>query len=1626
MRRLQPVIIFLAFTLLLPLFNMSLPVRALGGTAENNTSPGLEARFSGQQTVDGENALAVTFSQPLDPRQDLSPYFGLHTGDDTPVEGGWILAKDTHVAYFTNIEPDTTYKIRIARGLKAENGSTLEEAVAYDITTRPVEPMIVFGSKGFILASKLVKGLPVDTLNIKQADIDFFRIKPDRIGEFKENFWSSDYLHYYRSRDLGKIADLVYSGRWDLDIKKDLRTQVNIPVTHIKELKPPGIYFAVLRGAGNYAYGYSSTWFTISDLGVHARVYAQELDFYVQSLDSAEPVASAQVRGVDKKGRVLFSKDTDGSGKVNIPGRFDDLSLVSVTRDGHISLLPMDAPDLDLSEFKAGTMPYRPLDFFVYGPRDIYRPGETVHMDGLLRSHDVGMTPGVPIRARVIRPDGRMIREFTWKPGPGNHFYTDFRLPGNALTGRWTVELTHGAGTLDPYVFLVSEFLPERMKLDIGGDRGGESDREVLAPGDSLKIGVQGDFLYGAPAAGSRVNALVHVKPARELFKETWPGYGFGDVKHLINTSFTTKDVRLDAKGAGQIPVKNNWKDITSPHWVTANVSLYDSGGRPVVRNRSWQVWPAPALVGIRNLTAIDDDPGQVPEESTAEFEVMVADAGGSRLGATGLQATVIREHREYYWEFRNGEWRWGTNSQFYPVDRFTLDIPAGKTGRVRVPVKWGGYRLEIMNPDTGLTTAHEIWAGWRPESRGQSAMNRPDRVDISLDKAAYRPGDKARITLKAPEGGKGYLFVDADRNLLTMPVSLPARGKTVEILVDPSWQRHDIYVSALVIRPGQSRTANLPKRSVGLVHLPLDRTERKLGIEIRAPEKTEPGRTLQIPVTLTDGAGKPPADAWVTLAAVDVGILNLTGFDTPSPFDYFFRERRYGVGLRDVYQKLIEAGPGGYARQRFGGDAPALTRGGDRPATDVRIVAIHKTAVKTDDRGRAVFALDIPDFDGRLRLMAVAHTGDAFGSAGQDMVLASPLTVQANMPRFLAGGDRGELLLTLHNLTGADQDLSLDAEIFGPVTLSGEASHNFTLAASAKTIVRFPMAAGMKTGRATFTCRISGLHVDGASRDVVKTWFIETRPAYPPMTRAWKQRVVPGEAFSIGSDVLDGLTAGSIGVSAGMGATPPINLSDHVSQLLAYPYGCLEQTVSGLFPHVLMSDETFTALGLKTGSAEQKKSKIRLGIQRLLEKQKSSGGFGLWSSSSPENAWLTAYATHFFLNAHDAGFEIPESAVEKALNRLLAYVRRPNTIPYQGYVKRNAYKASARAYAAFILARVQSLSLGDARSVFAYVKKQGKDPLSLVLSGVALSMAGDRHTAEKAFDRAIKTRRSQQGYIGDYGSEVRDFAAAYYYLATYFPEYENKEVFLHELDAVLADREWLSTQERNALVMAGTARLDAPGASWQARVTVGGSADTMSGKQPAQAVFTGGVAAKGFDIRNTGATDLYVDVVLTGYPNTRPKALSQGVTISRRFLDTRGHPMDLSGVKSGDRVIVELRVTPEKRMPHALVVDMIPAGMELEDPNVSGSFLIDDIRVDQKPVREWRNAYMTAHTEYRDDRFITALDIRAGRTCRIFYPARVVSPGVFKVPASLVEDMYRPYVRGIGNTIDQMEVVQP
>ena len=338
---------------------------------------------------------------------------------------------------------------------------------------------------------------------------------------------------------------------------------------------------------------------------------------------------------------------------------------------------------------------------------------------------------------------------------------------------------------------------------------GAQGQRRAAGPGDAARFQVEGRYLYGAPAAGNRLTGQLYVRPLREAVKSL-PGYQFGSVtEEELSQDIELDETKLDEEGKGALEIESRWANARSPLELTLQASLQESGGRPVTRRLEQPMWPAPRLPGLRGL--FDGD--EIDSNGTAEVELLVADPAGNKLEAKGLKVRLVRERRDYYWSYSDGSgWSYHYNEKYLNVDEQRVDVAANATARVSFPVQWGPYRVEVEDPESGVTSSLRFWAGYRWQDNAAGGAVRPDQVKLALDKPAYAEGEVARVTVTPPAAGSGYLLVEsADGPLWWQSIEVPAEGKTFDIPVAREWTRHDLYVSALVVRPGERKERVTP-----------------------------------------------------------------------------------------------------------------------------------------------------------------------------------------------------------------------------------------------------------------------------------------------------------------------------------------------------------------------------------------------------------------------------------------------------------------------------------------------------------------------------------------------------------------------------------------------------------------------------------------------------------------------------------------------------------------------------------------------------------------------------------------------------------------------------------------------
>ena len=423
--------------------------------------------------------------------------------------------------------------------------------------------------------------------------------------------------------------------------------------------------------------------------------------------------------------------------------------------------------------------------------------------------------------------------------------------------------------------------------------------------------------------------------------------------------------------------------------------SVYESGGRTVTRTLKRTVWPADALVGVRPLFDLKDGSDA---RARAGFEVMRSNANGDLLAGEHLKMTLVREYRDYRWTYDNESgWHFDYTDRYDNSESREINVAAGQTAKFDVPVDWGNYRIEIADPATGLTTKLPFFAGWswNDENRGKEA--RPDKVKLALDKPTYHAGDTLKVTVTPPQAGPGLLLVESDHLLYTRNIDAKP-GAVFEIPITKDWERHDVYVTALVFRGGSAVEKITPARAVGEAYVPIDRSERKIDVAIEAPQQMKPETDLPVTVKAPALAGK---KAYVTVSAVDVGILNITRFARPDANDWFFAQRALGVDAYDLYGRVIESFDGGTAKLRYGGDmALAALPQARRPTAKVLTVDLFSGAVALDAKGEAKVALKMPDFNGTVRVTALVFGEDQYGGTDAETIVRAPLVAEISTPR--------------------------------------------------------------------------------------------------------------------------------------------------------------------------------------------------------------------------------------------------------------------------------------------------------------------------------------------------------------------------------------------------------------------------------------------------------------------------------------------------------------------------------------------------------------------------------------------------------------------------------------------------
>ena len=1520
----------------------------------------------------------VRFEDFVDVSPDVKPAFS-PSGKNLCIEG---------------VAHGTTYDVTVRAGLPDTTGLTLAKTQTFKVAVPDRKESVGFRGATFILPRQSRQGIPISSVNVDKARLQLYRVNDRNLTREINDGRIRRLLSGYDARRLrNQTGELVWQGTVDIRNVKNKQVATAIPAERILKDPKPGIYVLLAAPADQKTRSYqnwATQWLVVSDIGLTSFQGRGGLNAFVRSFDTAEPLKGVEVRLIARNNEVLGSAISDGQGRVKFaPGLLRGVggarpaALMAFAAKGDFNFLDLLRPAFDLSDRGVGGRKAPgPVDAFLYTERGVYRPGEPVHLVTLLRDDKAAAIRRMPVTIRVFRPDGVEARRYTLRGSDGKDggYRVTINTSKASRTGRWTARayLDPKGKSVGTVRFQVEDFVPERLELKL------EAERPDLTIGQPNRIKVDGRFLYGAPAADLRVQGEIVLRQDMAPYPD-FKGFKFG----LVQETWRPKrrelpETKTDAKGQASLPIALDGRpETTRPLKAEVRVSLIEAGGRATARVISLPVRGQPLAIGVKPMAGDD----VVGEGRAAAFQIVALDGAGKARSAEGLAYQLYRERYRYHWYYRNNRWNYRLIQQDEPVTKGTLSVTAAKPAALDFKTDWGRYRLEVRDPKTGAATSVRYYVGWFV-STGANTV--PDKLSVKPDKASYKAGETAKLHIQPPFSGTVHLVVASDRVLISRNIDVSRSGKTVEVKVDEAWGP-GVYVTATAYRPMSQRRKRGPARAIGVAYLARDVSDRVLSVSIEAPEQIKPRRTVDVTVKVEGSTG---GRAYVTVAAVDQGILQLTGYKTPAPDTYYFGKRTLAVDIRDDYGRLIDAYAGRLGRVRTGGDAAANRHLGGLDASSIKTVSLFSGIVQVDSDGRAKIPLAVPDFNGRLRIMAVAWTEGNVGKAEKPLIVRDPVVSLVTLPRFLAPGDKGRVTVSLHNVDGAAGQYKVAFETTGGAAqmAAGRTGEEAQLAKDARKTLAFTLE-GKTPGVSKINFTLSG---PGGFK-IARTWDIAVRPAQAVVTKHISQRLEPGETRTYNDALLSEYLPGTGRLFLSFSTYPDFDVPGLVKALDRYPYGCAEQTTSRALPMLYLADVA-TSVGV---AADPQKLRVRIqnAINRVLTMQKRNGGFGLWSANDNYEGWLSAYVLDFLTQARRRGYLVADFVFERGLDRLGDIVNNGEF---------SAYSLPVRAYALYVLAQNKKARLADLRYVHDTYLSAIPTAIAKAQLAAALALYGDAQRAQSAFAsaRSHKGRPRQVGrywrpYYRDYGSNLRDLSGVVYLSSLSKANTAQMPDLVQALSDLQVGRRYTSTQEKAWLLLAVhglTGNRD------PLKVTVGGS-DVAERRKPYYLRPAAARLAQGLDVKNRGSEKIWSGITVTGVPSRDLPAESKGFEIRRTFFTLDGKRADLSKVRQSDVLVALIEGRRTSNLNHqALIVDLLPAGFEIENARLG----------DGRSTKELKwlpTLNRPRHVEPRDDRYVAALDLSGSRkkTFALAYIVRAVTPGSFRLPAVHVEDMYRP-----------------
>lgn len=1567
-------------------------VNIAAGLKSGEGDLGIEKDYSESVVLDPElivqslyidnNAIKSTFNFGVDPDSVRSFITIEPAVSNLKIETGWD--EENLVLRSDAFKPRNRFVVTFRKGFPSKGGIVLKEDYTQAVIIPDLEPKASFPETGIYLAAMNNGLVPIELQNIRQLNLNLWRMYENNIP-----YTLHDEYDYF-NRD---IARRVFTKEMNLSLPLNEKVRRSIPIDEMTQGRR-GLFLLTARDPNMEYWDEAELMVNLSDIGLTARLWEDAVLIWANTLTTAHGIPDADVKIFSSKKQLLVQGKTNSGGVFyhelpegqtwpadNPPavaivskgeGESADLTYIQLTQN----LLNREIFDTaGRAWLKSG------YDAVIFSPRDIYRTGETASFKVIVRNSDISTPEAFPILFIIKDTLGRTVKQETITLNAKGSAIAQINLPGNALTGTWTASAAIPGNENKPltsYKFHVEEFAPPRLEVRLN------SYRRFLIHNDTFTADIYARWLFGVDAAGLDYKTSWTAREGSFTpSQDRWKGYAFGDPsRHFALTDGEIGENKLDNFGAAHanLTLNSDWQAPTIID-VTMKAEVMEDGGRWVSNTITRPYYPAPWLLGI----APASDKFAVNSNITFKVAGITPDEEPAQPGE--LTATLYKITWNYNMIEYDNHKRWQSTEELTKVTEKPLTLKNGLGEISFTPEDYGTYLVRVSDSDDNARAVYRFFAeDPKYSGRGSQLI---DRIEITTEKEYYRLGETARIKVKAPFKGLMMITVE-NAKLITRKIQKVEEAEAVfEIPVTQDF-RPNVWVTAWLIRPVEESDARMwaSHRAVGLTRIKTDLSDYNIDVGITAPRKIEPASKLPITITLKGSSASITRNADVSIAFVDDGVLGLTRYKTPDLLHHFWGLKRLNSQGFDIYDQLIPLEDKATEQLHPGGDMAMGALAGSGNIQRFKILSLFEGVLYPDEKGMITTELDIPEFSGRGKLFVVAASGRNFGSGEQVIEIARDIVTETGLPRFAAPGDEFVIPVTVFNTSGQNKDVNINLVPEG--LMLNESFSNLKIPAGSKE-----------------SFNVNARALGGADRAILKvitSWDDKsfTQETELPVRQAWPVVTLGGSGlFDNGTTRLDlplNDFEGDISGSLTLAGTPAVNINQAVNYLNSYPYACLEQTISGAWPFLILPDAVAELDPLLTADGALRE-RTEGAINRIQSMQLYDGSFSAWPGTNTPYNWGSVYAAHFLLSAKNSGVNFPEEMLSGALSWLRQFLASMEVFTRGGDEERD--NMTAKAYAVYVLALNGERPLG-------WIEYLRENQAMLRPSG-HIYLAGAQALIDGRADalRNIQLREDTGTSGPTLESEARNTAV----LLSMWLDVEPQAPEVTELALRLASLGekggWYSTQD-NASAIVALARYNVEAAGAKSDITARVTTETSD--KPLLEYTSGRTSSVKVSELPSGS-EILIEAQgngqgcyswsVTGTPKTQPKPERRNINIECIYYDEKGNAIDLTQpINHGTVIQAVLSIKPSMTVNNLALSYLLPAGFELENPritdeeNTNASGVVNDVR---------------------DDRLLLFFGRIDGETSYGFR-MRAVTRGTFRVPQISASGMYDASVRFTGN----------